>query len=369
VAGVLDRYLIKELSLALTAATSVLVLVIFGNLFVRLLAQATEGQIPAGTILPLLVLGGIKSLILLLPVSLLLAVMLTMGRLYQDNEMSALRACGIGYNRLYRPVMIVTLPIAVVLMVLVLFVSPWTVRLADQVEATMESKAQLTGITPGRFIETGDEDLVFFVEDVDGDRGMIENIFIHTLEQGRTTIETAARAIQRIDPRTGERIVFLQDGRRYEGRPGRGDFRVVSFETHMVRIPVQQPPPAVGSDHDALPTSVLWRSTQPAAIAELQWRLSVPVSTILLALLAVPLSYTTPRQGRFGKLAIGIVIYIVYANLGLVAVSWVEHGMVPSWLGIWWVHLALLALTGVLFMRQYGLRWTMRRLLLRRRHS
>jgi lipopolysaccharide export system permease protein len=83
----------------------------------------------------------------------------------------------------------------------------------------------------------------------------------------------------------------------------------------------------------------------------------------------VPLSYTTPRQGRFGKLAIGIVIYIVYANLGLVAVSWVEHGMVPSWLGIWWVHLALLALTGVLFMRQYGLRWTMRRLLLRRRHS
>lgn len=364
--AVLDRYLAKEISSTLFAATCVLVLIIFGNLFVRLLTQATEGRIPSDAILPLLVLGGVESLVLLLPVSLLLAVMLTMGRLYRDSEMSALRACGIGYKRLYRPVMMVAIPIAALLAWLSLYVSPWTVQLSDQIRTTIESEAQLTGITPGRFIETGNEDLVFFVQDVDASRGVIEEIFIHTLERGRSIIETAAQATLRLDARSGDRIVQLQDGHRYEGTPGRGDFRILSFATHMVRIPIKQRPLLQDSDRDALPTSQLWGSEQPAQIAELQWRLSVPLSAILLALLAMPLSYTTPRQGRFGKLAVGIAIYIVYANLGLIAVSWVERGVLPPWLGIWWVHLLLLALTGILFLRQYGLRWSTQHLLLRR---
>ncbi|MGH8503465.1 MAG: LPS export ABC transporter permease LptF [Gammaproteobacteria bacterium] len=363
--SVLDRYLVREISLTLFAAASVLVLVIFGNLFVRLLAQATEAQIPPDVILPLLVLGGIESLILLMPVSLLLAVMLTMGRLYRDNEMSALRACGVGYKRLYRPVMLVAAPLAMGLAVLALYVSPWTARLADQITATLGSEARLTGIMPGRFIETGDENLVFFVERIDADRGLIENVFIHALERGRTVIETAARATQRIEPRTGARIVELRNGHRYEGRPGRGDFRILSFATHTVRIPAKRPALAPDPGRDSLPSAALWRSAQPAAAAELQWRLSVPVSVILLALLAVPLSYTTPRRGRYGKLALGITIYIIYANLGLIAVNWVERGVLPPWLGIWWVHGLLLALTALLFLRQYGLRWSMRRLLSR----
>ncbi len=362
---VLDRYLAREISLTLFAAASVLVLVVFGNLFVRLLAQATEAQIPANLILPLLVLGGFESLILLMPVSLLLAVMLTMGRLYRDNEMAALRACGIGYKRLYRPVMLVAVPLAATLAVVALYISPWTARLADEITASMESEAQLMGVMPGRFIETGDDELVFFVESVDSSRGDIENVFIHTLENGRTVIETAARATQRIEPLTGARIVELRDGHRYEGRPGRGDFRILSFATHTMRIPVEQAALAPEADRNALPTAGLWGSSHPAAVAELQWRLSVPVSVILLAALAVPLSYTTPRQGRFGKLALGITIYIVYANLGLIAVNWVERGVLPGWLGIWWVHGLLLLLTVVLLLRQYGLRWIWRRLLSR----
>jgi lipopolysaccharide export system permease protein len=357
VQAVLDRYLVKESSVTLVASASILVLVIFGHLFVKLLTRAADGQISVDAILPLLVLGGIQSLTLLMPVSMLLAVMLTMGRLYRDSEMSALRACGIGYKRLYRPVMMVALTTAVLLTVMVLYVSPWTARLADQITARMESEVQLTGVTPGRFIETGDENLVFFVESVDVDHRLIKRIFIHALEQGRTVIETAAWARQRIDPRNGDRIVLLHNGRRYEGVPGRRDFRVLAFETHTVRLPVQQPPIAYDSDRDSIPTSALLGSEQPADKAELQWRLSVPISVILLALLAVPLSYVTPRQGRFGKLAIGIAIYIVYANLGQISVHWVEQGVLNPWVGMWWVHVALLALTGCLFMKQYGLRW------------
>lgn len=363
--AVLDRYLIKEVAAALAATVSVLVLVVFGNLFVRLLASATEGQIPAETVLPLLVLGGIESLVLLLPLSLLLAIMLTMGRLYRDSEMSALRACGVGELRLYRPVMVVAVAVAVLLSVLSLYVSPWMAQLAVGITGRLQSEAQLTGITPGRFIEVDDENLVFFVDGIDAERGLIERVFIHSLEQGRTIIETAAVASSGIEPKSGDRIIRLRDGNRYEGRPGRGNFRILSFATHAVRIPIKRPRLTDASDRDTLPTSVLWRSSRPDYIAELQWRLSVPISAILLALLAVPLSYTTPRQGRFGKLALGVAIYILYANLGLVTAGWVERSLLPAWLGIGWVHLALLALIGVLLVRQYGLRWTLARLLAR----
>lgn len=366
--AVLDRYLIKEISAALAATVSVLVLVVFGNLFVRLLASATEGQIPAETILPLLVLGGIESLVLLLPLSLLLAVMLAMGRLYRDSEMSALRACGVGELRLYRPVLMVAVPIAALLMVLSLYVSPWTAQLAVGIARVLESEAHLTGITPGRFIEVEDENLVFFVDGIDAERNLLQRVLIHSLERGRTIIETAAIASSSIQE-SGDRIILLRDGNRYEGTPGRGDFRILSFATHAVRIPIKRPPLTDASDRDTLPTAVLWRSSRPDYVAELQWRLSVPVSAILLALLAVPLSYTTPRQGRFSKLALGVAIYILYANLGLVTVSWVERTVMPTWPGIGWLHLALLALVGALLIRQYGLRWSAARLLARKDHS
>ncbi len=365
--AVLDRYLIKEISAALTATVSVLVLVVFGNLFVRLLASATEGQIPAETILPLLVLGGIESLILLLPLSLLLAVMLTMGRLYRDSEISAMRACGIGELRLYRPVLMVAVPIAGLLMVLSLYVSPWTAQLAVGIARALESEAQLTGITPGRFIEVEDENLMFFVDGINAERNLIERVIIHSIERGRTVIETAATASLSLE-KGGDRIIRLRDGYRYDGRPGRGDFRILSFATHAVRIPIKRPPLTDASDRDTLPTATLWRSSRPDYVAELQWRLSVPISAMLLALLAVPLSYTTPRQGRFGKLALGVAIYILYANLGLLTVSWVERTIVPAWLGIGWVHLALLALIGALLIHQYGLRWSAARLLARKDH-
>jgi lipopolysaccharide export system permease protein len=304
----------------------------------------------------------------LLPLSLLLAVMLTMGRLYRDSEMSALRACGIGELRLYRPVLMVAVPIAALLTVLSLYVSPWTAQLAVGIARALESEAQLTAITPGRFIEVEDGKLMFFVESIDSERNLLERVFIHSLERGRTIIETAATASLSIQ-QSGERIIRLHDGNRYEATAGRGDFHILSFATHAVRIPTKRPPLTNPSDRDTLPTAVLWRSSRPDYVAELQWRLSVPISAILLALLAVPLSYTAPRQGRFGKLALGVAIYIFYANLGRVAVNWVERSVMPMWPGIGWVHLVLLALVGTLLIRQYGLRWSAKRLLARKSHS
>lgn len=346
----------------LGAVLSVLLLIIVGRLLIDLLSDAIEGDFPVDVILPLLALGSLESIILLAPVALLLALMLTLGRLYRDNEMTVLRACGVGAARLYRPLVWLTLPVVIVLSLLVFYVSPWAVRLAGEIAFDAEHRADLSMVSAGRFITAEDQaQWVLFVEDVNHETGMVENIFIHSLDRGAVTIETAERADQIVDPETGARLLVLSDGYRYEGTPGQGDYIITAFERHTLRLPQLAGQPAV-DEPDAKPTAALLASDDSADRAELQFRLSVPVSAALLALLAIPLSHTTPRQGRFAKLALAIVIYILYANAVLMAVNWVERGLLPAWIGVWWAHGLLLAFIGLLFIHRYGWRWSLRRL-------
>ena len=159
-------------------------------------------------------------------------------------------------------------------------------------------------------------------------------------------------------------MLELSDGQRYEGIPGSGDYQILTFDTHTLRIP-----PLAGGHHfsarESVPTSSLWTSTQPADQAELQKRLSIPLAAVLLVLLALPLSYTTPRQGRFAKLALAVIIYIIYMNLAIVAIGLTETGQLSVWLGVWCVHLLMLIFIMGLFVRQYGWRWSLHRLTLR----
>lgn len=89
----------------------------------------------------------------------------------------------------------------------------------------------------------------------------------------------------------------------------------------------------------------------------------MPLATVLLAVLAVLLSRTSPRQGRFAKLFIAILIFVTYYNTLGVAMSWVQRGVVPAVVGLWWVHLVLMILIAVLAIRHWGSRWVWSHLL------
>ncbi len=355
--SIIDRYIIKESTLTLLAVSSVLLLIISGNVFVRLLAYATEGKIPVAVVLPLLGLGTVKALILLLPLALLLAIMLTLGRLYRDSEMVALQSCGIGTARLYRPLLLLTLPIVIILTGLVMFVSPWSIRMSEDIKHIAQERADIGGLAAGSFVESSRGDVVVFVESTDKQDGntAVSNIFIHKLEKGEVSVETAAKGVQRKDRQTGEAWLVLEDGHRYEGIPGKAEFRILSFGRHEMLIPEFTTAPARVRT-SSLPTTTLLTSDKPPEQAELQWRISVPVSAILLVLLALPLSYTTPRQGRYAKLAVAIVIYAVYANLGMAAVKWISRGIIPPSIGMWWLHAALGVLILLILVKQSGFR-------------
>ncbi|EHQ52014.1 permease YjgP/YjgQ family protein [Ectothiorhodospira sp. PHS-1] len=355
---VLDRYLVREMLFTQLAVTLVLLLIIMGGVLARLLREAAEGRIPGDVLPPILILGTFNGLILLLPVSLFLALMLSLGRLYKDSEMAALMASGVGYGRLYRTILILALPLTLILAFLSLFVSPQTSLMVDQIRAEASQRSDLMGVTPGRFTRAGFGGVVLFVESFADERRTMNNVFIQRRMGDRTEVVVARTATQQVDPVSGQRFLVLRDGYRYEGSPGDLDFRIIEFKTHGVRMP-EPDAVSVRNRTDNVPTLTLLGSERLDYRAELQWRLAAPISMLLLALVALPLSYTSPRQGRFAKLALGVAVYVVYAQLQIMAQSWYADGVSPSWLGMWWVHVLVGIWLIYLLVHRYGLRWLM----------
>lgn len=363
---IIDRYISKELLLTWLAVTLVLMLILLSGTLARLLGKAAEGSIPGDAVWPLLMFTGARYLILLVPLSLYLGVLLHFSRLYKDNEMAALAACGVGLKRLYRPLLMVVIPATLFLAYLTLFVMPWVSQQAELLKLEIDNQSQLSGLAPGRFNEAGDGEVTLFLQRQSEDGLVMHNVFMHqTIEektpaavspaqqassllkfprpggaavasQARENIESASSA-RRYRDEQGRQFILFENGYTYEGQPGQADFRIIQYAQKGVYLPETEVTAKPGRKQ-SLSTLELLTSDRADYTAELHWRLSLPVACFLLAILALPLSYTTPRKGRYSKLALAILIYLIYSNLLGVGQSWVEKQMVPQWLGIWWVH-------------------------------
>lgn len=148
------------------------------------------------------------------------------------------------------------------------------------------------------------------------------------------------------DSESQDQFFVTTDGYRYEGVPGQNDYKIIQFKKYAVRIPDNEVRIAT-QENAALPTSQLWRDyAMPRRAAEFQWRFSIALSTLFLALLAVPMSAIRPRQGRFMSLIPAVLVYIVYINLLYVARHWVMQGSIPVSIGMWWVHGVMLLFVG-----------------------
>jgi lipopolysaccharide export system permease protein len=222
------------------------------------------------------------------------------------------------------------------------------------IQKQLEAGSGLETIAAGQFRELAGGEVVFYAERQSQDGTALEEVFIQSLRRGAENLLLAERAWQRTDGQGG-RYLVLENGYRYEGVPGRADFRIIHYRQHEMRV--AEPDAAQQQANDetaALTTRFLWESDSPWHQAELQWRLAMPLSAVLLALLAVFLSRTNPRQGRYGKFFLGILVYVIYSNLLGVARTWVERGKVDPLIGIWWVHLLLLVIVALLMFRHAG---------------
>jgi lipopolysaccharide export system permease protein len=348
-----QRYVLREVAQTWLAVTGVLVAILVSNQLSRVLGQAAGNDYGRHVVFDLIALGAIMNLSVIVPVGLLLAIVLALGRLYHDSEMAALQACGFAPARLLPPLFCFAALIAVGLAWLAFVQVPRADQQAQLLRRSALKEAQFGQLDAGRFRSfiSGGGDAVFYAERVDKD-GLLHNVFLRRETAGRIEVALADTATYSRAASNGMHFVTLFNGRRYEGVPGRNDFRVIEFREHG--IPVVTPGDPVGGpqDPDTKPTRELLGSSDLSDIAQLQFRVSSPIMALVLTLVAVPLSRLRPRQGRYARVGFAIVVYFVYSNLLSAAKVWVEKGQLPPAIGVWWVHIVILALGLYLVFRE-----------------
>jgi len=254
---------------------------------------------------------------------------------------------GVGLTRWIRPVLGYAIPVTVVIALLSLVLSPWALTKADEFKRRLDSRNDVSQATPGAFRESRQSDRVFFLEDVDAQNKRVGNIFVQSTQNGKEGTMVAKEGYQETAP-NGDRFLVMLNGTRYEGIPGHADFKMVEFERYAMRIePVelrhQDPNPKTFS------TIYLLQHPNRLYVAELEWRIGLPLSALILSLLAIPLSYVNPRVGRSLNLITAIVIYMFYNNMISVTNSWVGRGQISGAAGLWGIHLFMFAVMMVWF--------------------
>ncbi len=351
----LSRYVLREVATAWLVVTGVLLVILLANEVVGVLERAAANQYPQGVVLELIGLGALQNLSILLPVGLLLGVVLAFGRLYHDSEMAAALACGVGPRTLYPPVALLALLGTAALAWLTLVLSPAATARALDVRNTALRAGQLAPLAAGRFRTFGGGSAVVYVQNVSPD-GTLADVFVERNRGALVEVALARRARHAVTADGMTHVLTLYDGERFEGVPGSAEFRIVRFAEHVV--PVQVP---LGADPiqalEARPSVSLIAAHDPAERAELHARLAMPLMCAVLALLAVPIARLRPRQGRYARVWLAVVIFFLYVNLITVGKAWIGRATTPEYLGLWWIHaavllLALLAMAGPRFVQR-----------------
>lgn len=349
---ILNRYIVRETGQTWVVVTTVLLLILVTNQFAQVLGDAASDKLPKDAVIIVMGLTSLQYLTILIPIGLFLSIMLALGRLYRDSEMSALMACGFGPSGLYRPLVLLALLLAGVVAWLALVVSPSAIRTVQGIAAQARQRVDLRVLESGRFISFAEDTAVMYAESVDKD-GVLRNIFVQRRQDDRVEVIVAKKAWQSDSEQDNIKVLRFADGRRYEGVPGNRKFRIVDFAEHGIPFEI----PALGPielEPESRPFSDLLGSSDPYDKAELQWRLSAPLSLLVLTVLAVPLSRSAPRQGRYGGLAAGVLLYIIYVDCLGAAKVWVEREAIPVYVGLWWVHLLFFCMALFLLARQFG---------------
>ena len=344
------RSLLQELISTATGSFLILVGIVIAQRAGYLIQLAAKGILPNDAITTLLGFNMVKFLPMLLSLTLFLSILMTLSRWYRDSEMVIWFSAGLSINSWIRPVMTFAIPVIVLISILSLLIMPWATNKGDDFRTQLESRDDLASISPGVFKESSSAERVFFIESFDELGNIVKNIFVQSLQHQKLGIIVASEG-RRMADKNGDNFLIMQHGRRYQGTRGTANFSTTEFEKYAIRVEpaeVKQEPTRTMSKS----SKELFLSTNNANSAELQWRLAIPISALILGLLAIPLSAVDPRAGRSANFALALVIYMIYNNLLSIMQAWVTQGKVYAAVGLWPVHLLFLILTIYMFYRR-----------------
>lgn len=349
--SLIARYIFREALVSTILVMLVLLVIFMSNQFAETLGDAAGNELPQSAVFTVLGLQFLQTLALLTPVGVLIGILLALARLSRDSEMAALAACGVGPARLLRPIGLMCVLISVGIGWLALLEAPEASRAIEEIRFRAGERTELSAILPERFTVIDSAGTVLWAREVDGDRMIDVNILGESVDGIEVLVAEEGEAI--VDESGSSLDLVLHRGFQSLGRPGNPEFQFAEFE--VLGMPIELEREEVETSIESTPTSTLLNASDPASQAELQWRIAAPLSILILGLLAIPLGRSSPREGKYARVGLGLLIYLIYANTLSIARVWVERETVPVALGNWWVHGLLAALALLMLAQQSGI--------------
>jgi len=353
---IVDRYLLRELGSNFLGATFILLLIVVGTAVADLLAKIARGRIPADLLFTLIALRSVDALTVLMPLAVFLGVLLAYGRLWRDSEMAVLQSSGLDLGGVARPLVLLIVPTMILLGTISFWLAPASVRLSQTLLEEANRSLIIAGLEPGRFIELPGKDGEIYVGEMSSDGTEFKRMFVenerliddaNNKDNGKTRIDviTATHGYLYHDADGVGRYLALLDGFRVEGTLGQDDYRLMRFERNDIKLPDNENDDNDTAAKRSAPTRVLFRNADdPVMRAEIHWRLAAPLSALVLTLLALPLSKSSPREPRYARLLVAVLAWWVF-NTGLgLGRSWISQGKLAPGFGFWWVYVPTIAM-------------------------
>ncbi|MER2492031.1 LPS export ABC transporter permease LptF [Catenovulum sediminis] len=349
---IIFRYIFGETFKAQFAVFSVLMAIFSSQTLMRVLDDAMDGALPTELVLSMLSLSIPPLAGLILPLSLFIGIFLAHGQMYADSEMTVLKACGVSEWYITRVTLSLALIIAVLTGMYALFWTPQAYQDREELREKIRADVGISSLIPGQFRESSNKKAVIFIHGseergVNFDRVFVAQVSPSEENQNRFDVVYAKQGHMETLADGTEHLI-LQKGAAYQGTTGRMDYQLTDFTSYSM-IVKERTIEEQRLRLMAVPSVELWGSTETAEIAELQWRISLPLSVLIVAMIAVPLARVNPRQGKYAKLVPAFAIYLCYFLLLMAGKSALEDGKIPPGLGLWWIHAGAFLYAAYLF--------------------
>lgn len=316
----------KELARSFGATLVVLVTIVMTIVLIRTLGQASRGTVNPQDIVLFMGYSALGRMPTILTLSLFIAMVSTLSRMYRDSEMVVWFTSGQGLAGFLRPLFQFAWPVLLVISLMSLFVWPWTNQQTKDMQSRYQQRGDLARVAPGQFQESSNGNRVFFIDrNVPGELAS-NNVFIATTEKDKNAIITAQSG--RIEYRNGAQFLILSNGQRIESTVGKSSLKISDFEEYGAKISESGLLSESMPEAKLLSIRSLIKAPSRANLSELAWRIGLALAAINFVILALALASVNPRGGRSGNMLFVVLTFIVYNNLVNLGQNWIFIGLI-----------------------------------------
>tara|TARA_B110000858_G_C17770557_1_gene459379 strand:- start:79 stop:1245 length:1167 start_codon:yes stop_codon:yes gene_type:complete len=357
---IISRYLIRNLAVIFFAITFIIGLIVLGNQFVLTAQESIEHGIPIQELLPLIGFNMLRDIPIILTLSFFLSIIITISQLYNNSEAIVINSIGGGeifFINSIKPIILISF---IGIFFLTIFAVPWAKQQKSYAEDKTVNASEFSFITEGKFESFKNGNIIFYASEssmISNDDGQnMEEIFIYAYDENNPIIVLASEAKKYSDSENKSIYLRLKNGIRYEGLPGNKNINILDFDQYDLEIVSGEVQKSLLGFSEIEEKKSVDLITQGGVLAnaELQWRISQPISILILSVFGVFLGKSSPRSGRGVNLLIGILIFMIYNNTLVIAKKSIEDGVLNPFIGMWPVHLTLLFILIIFYQIRQG---------------